>query len=42
MKKRSTHSSKENKAIIRTDYSIEELNKSSKNQDIKFTNLINL
>ena len=41
MKKRSIYSFKEDKAIIRTDCAVEELNKNSKNQNIKFTNFMN-
>ena len=41
VKKEDTHNFKEDKAIIKIDYNIEELNRSSENQNIKFINSIN-
>ena len=41
VKKRSTHNFKEDKTIMKINYNAEKLDKSSENQDIKFTNSIN-
>ena len=41
VKKKSIYSFKEDKTIVKTDYTAEELDKNFENQDIKFTNFIN-